>query len=175
MPQVKFQFRKGTAAEWTAANPTLALAEMGVETNTGLFKIGNGTTAWNSLAYGGLVGGPGPIGPSGTSNQTITPITYASTMNIPAGTGEAFLITATGNPTITISGTPASGILRTVTLIFVHSGAARTVTWSGSNIKFTDNTAPQLSTVSGAVDILTFFTYDQGTTWNGGLTYWSNT
>ena len=43
--------RKGTAAAWTSANPTLAAGEPGVETDTGKFKLGNGVTAWVSLAY----------------------------------------------------------------------------------------------------------------------------
>jgi len=50
------QFRRGTAAAWTTANPTLAEGEMGVETDTGQFKVGNGTDDWATLAYGGLVG-----------------------------------------------------------------------------------------------------------------------
>ena len=45
------QLRRGTAASWTSANPTLSAGEPGVETDTGLIKIGNGTTAWNSLPY----------------------------------------------------------------------------------------------------------------------------
>jgi len=48
----RIQFRRGTAAEWTAANPVLAQGEMGVELDTLKFKIGDGTTAWNSLDYG---------------------------------------------------------------------------------------------------------------------------
>jgi len=44
--------RGGTAAEWTSENPTLAAREMGVETDTRKFKIGDGTTAWTSLSYG---------------------------------------------------------------------------------------------------------------------------
>ena len=43
--------RKGSALAWTSANPTLAAGEPGVETDTGKFKIGNGVTAWVSLAY----------------------------------------------------------------------------------------------------------------------------
>jgi peptidoglycan/xylan/chitin deacetylase (PgdA/CDA1 family) len=39
----------GTAAEWTAANPTLAVGELGFETDTGVYKVGDGTTAWSSL------------------------------------------------------------------------------------------------------------------------------
>lgn len=57
--------RNGTATQWTTANPTLAEGEMGVETDTGKFKIGNGTQNWNALAYGGLVGPQGPVGPQG--------------------------------------------------------------------------------------------------------------
>lgn len=43
--------RRDTAAAWTAANPTLASGELGGETDTGKLKLGNGSTAWNSLAY----------------------------------------------------------------------------------------------------------------------------
>ena len=56
MPYQQIQFRRGTAAQWTAANPVLAAGEMGVETDTTLFKIGNGSTAWTSLSYGSLSG-----------------------------------------------------------------------------------------------------------------------
>jgi len=48
---VQIQTRNGTAAEWTSANPTLMVGEIGAETDTGRFKIGNGSTAWNSLTY----------------------------------------------------------------------------------------------------------------------------
>ena len=45
------QVRRGTAAAWTAANPTLAQGEIGFEYDTGRIKIGDGLTAWNSLLY----------------------------------------------------------------------------------------------------------------------------
>jgi hypothetical protein len=47
----RIQLRRGTAANWTSANPTLASGEVGVETDTGKFKVGNGSTAWTSLGY----------------------------------------------------------------------------------------------------------------------------
>ena len=45
------------AADWTADNPTLLDGQFGHETDTGLIKIGDGTTAWNSLSYigGGIL------------------------------------------------------------------------------------------------------------------------
>jgi hypothetical protein len=51
MATVRIQVRRGTASQWTSANPTLAAGEMGVESDTNLFKFGNGSTAWASLAY----------------------------------------------------------------------------------------------------------------------------
>lgn len=47
----RMQQRRGTAAEWTSANPILAAGELGYETDTNQFKIGDGTTAWGSLSY----------------------------------------------------------------------------------------------------------------------------
>jgi len=51
---VQIQLRRGTASEWTSANPVLAEGEMGLETDTVKYKIGNGSTAWNSLSYSSL-------------------------------------------------------------------------------------------------------------------------
>ena len=53
---VQIQFRRATAAEWTAANTILAAGELGLETDTTYYKIGNGSTAWTSLAYGSIQG-----------------------------------------------------------------------------------------------------------------------
>lgn len=47
----QIQLRKGTAAAWTSADPTLASGEIGYETDTGKQKMGDGTTAWTDLAY----------------------------------------------------------------------------------------------------------------------------
>ena len=52
----QIQFRRDTAANWTSANPTLAAGELGLETDTTYYKIGNGSTAWTSLAYGSILG-----------------------------------------------------------------------------------------------------------------------
>lgn len=57
MPFIQFQLRRGTAAEWTAANPTLASGELGLETDTQKIKVGNGSTPWNGLTYIPFIGG----------------------------------------------------------------------------------------------------------------------
>ena len=53
------KLRRGTATEWTTANPILAAGEMGIETDTRKFKFGDGTTPWNTLAYASAEGGGG--------------------------------------------------------------------------------------------------------------------
>ena len=58
----KLQLRRGTAAAWTSANPTLSAGEVGFETDTKKTKTGDGTTAWTSLVYN----------PSGTGTVTGT-------------------------------------------------------------------------------------------------------
>ena len=45
------KLRRGTASQWTTADPILAAGETGVETDTNKFKFGDGATAWSSLPY----------------------------------------------------------------------------------------------------------------------------
>ncbi len=49
----QIQVRRDTAANWTSADPTLATGEIGFETDQNKFKIGDGSTAYTSLAYAG--------------------------------------------------------------------------------------------------------------------------
>ena len=67
----QIQVRRGTASQWTSTDPTLASGEWGFETDTGKVKIGDGTTAWTSLAYIGA----GDVTLTGTqtlTNKTLT-------------------------------------------------------------------------------------------------------
>ena len=51
MALTRMQQRRGPAAEWIDANTILASGEIGYETDTKKFKIGDGVTAWPSLPY----------------------------------------------------------------------------------------------------------------------------
>jgi hypothetical protein len=51
------KLRRDTAANWASVNPVLASGEPGFETDTDKMKIGDGSTAYNSLPYFG--GSPG--------------------------------------------------------------------------------------------------------------------
>jgi hypothetical protein len=47
----KIQIRRGTATDWTNFNPVLSSGELGYDVTNKNFKVGDGTTAWNSLLY----------------------------------------------------------------------------------------------------------------------------
>lgn len=47
----QIQLRRDTASNWTTENPVLLAGELGLESDTGNAKFGDGTTAWNSLKY----------------------------------------------------------------------------------------------------------------------------
>ena len=93
--------RRGTAATWTSINPVLDAGEFGYESNTTKFKIGDGTTAWNSLSYATAVVSTIPA--SGLTGTTLASNVVSSSLTS-FGT----------SPTIaspTISGTVAGGTI----------------------------------------------------------------
>lgn len=117
----QIQIRRGTASQWTSANPTLAAGEQGYETDTGKMKIGNGSTAWNSLAYA-ITGAVG----------TVTSIT--------AGTGLS-------GGTITGSGTIAIDTATTVDLSTAQTLTNKSLTDPKINLAFDAQTGTTYTTV----------------------------
>ena len=65
--------RRGISTVWTAVDPVLADGEMGLETDTKKFKIGDGATVWHLLPYGGIQGDTGPTGDIGPTGDTGAP------------------------------------------------------------------------------------------------------
>ena len=80
----RIQLRRGGAQEWANSNPTLAQGELGIELDTGRFKIGDGVTAWNSLRY------ERPV--ESTSNTANTLVQRDADGNFAAGTITSTLI-----------------------------------------------------------------------------------
>ena len=74
----RIQLRRGGAQEWANSNPTLAQGELGIELDTGRFKIGDGVTAWNTLTY------ERPV--ESTSNTANTLVQRDADGNFAAGT-----------------------------------------------------------------------------------------
>ena len=75
--KTRILLRNDVAAAWTAANPVLMKGEIGIETDTNKFKIGDGITTWSALSYVGTqveVTGEGEVitGASVSADGTLT-------------------------------------------------------------------------------------------------------
>ena len=71
MPRdAKIQVRRDSAANWSSVNPTLAVGEIGYETDTAKIKVGDGSTAWSSLAY--FVGNAVPLSRTISTTSPLT-------------------------------------------------------------------------------------------------------
>jgi len=132
------QIRRDTAANWTSANPILAQGELGAETDTSKIKIGDGSTAWSSLAY--LIDVGGYL--TATSTNTLTNKTVRDTVYALSGTafdatnGAVQTKTLAANTTFTDSLSSGDAIV-----LQLEAGASYTVTWptmtwvtSGGNV-----------------------------------------
>ena len=175
---VRIQLRRDTAANWTATNPTLTQGEPGYETDTGKIKYGDGTTAWNSLAYApaaAIVDGTivnGDINASAaiadTKLATISTagkVSNSATTATNANTASAIVARdASGNFTAGTITASLSGNASTATT-FETARTINGVSFNGSsNITVTANTP----------NTLTRGTYLTGTDFNGGAaTTWA--
>jgi len=155
--------RRGTTAQWTSANPVLSSGEIGVEYSSGGslvgFKIGNGTTAWSSLAYppagstplstnliGGLAGSiPFQSGPS-------------TTTFLPIGSNGQFLSIVSGTPswqTIDLNNLSASALTSgTLSMDRVATGAITDTKLASNSVttaKILNSNVTEEKLASGAV------------------------
>ena len=95
-----------------------------------------------------------------------TNATSGAAATLDLANGNVFDLTLTANCTLTFSGTTA-GVACSFTLILRQDGTgSRTVTWPAS-VDWPAGTAPTLTTTASAVDVLTFLSTDNGTTWLG--------
>ena len=116
----QIQVRRGTASQWTATNPVLAAGEWGYESDTNKAKIGNGSSAWNSLSYFGGTGtvssitaGTGLSGGTITSTGTIA-IDTATTVDV--STVQTLTNKTLTAPVINLSLNPQTGTTYTFAL-----------------------------------------------------------
>lgn len=129
----QIQVRRGTAAQWTSANPTLAAGEWGYETDTGKAKLGNGSTAWSSLSYFGGTGtvtsvtaGTGLSGGTITGSGTIA-IDTATTVDV--STAQTLTNKTLTDPKINLALNAQTG----TTYTFVLTDNGRLVTASNAS------------------------------------------
>ena len=124
----RMQQRRGTASQWTSANPILNAGEMGWESDTNKFKIGDGTNHWADLDYFIDV------------NSTVNPA-FGSSITFEGATANDFETTLTmTDPTAdrTITFPDATGTVALTSDIAVT--ASSTNTFSNKSISLASNT-----------------------------------
>ena len=115
--------RRDTSSNWTSGNAVLASGEVGYETNTGKFKIGNGATAWTSLSYASV-----PIGLSVLNDLSDVTITSAANGDFLRWNGTAWVNDAVNLSTDTIGSYVESLVAGTGVTLANNSGEGATPT-----------------------------------------------
>lgn len=137
------QMRRDTAANWTSADTVLAEGEVGFETDTRKLKVGDGSTAWTSLAYYefGEYTSPTLTGTPIEDIYTWTSTTGAITDEMEPDNGSIQTLTLTGNIT-SLTDNFSSG--QAITLMITDGGY--TITWPTMTWVNNGGSAPDLST-----------------------------
>lgn len=122
----QLQLRRGSASQWTTANPTLAEGEPGYETDTAAWKVGDGTTAWTALAY--MVAAPTrPTLTAKTADYTLVLGDAWNKIYLSGGTGRSFTVPPNASVSFAVGTEIEVGALGAGALTIV-AGAAVTVT-----------------------------------------------
>jgi len=152
------QVRRGTASQWSTANPTLAAGEIGFESDNFKIKIGNGSSAWNSLPY--AAGGnqfdtsivfEGATADSFETTLTATDPTADRTITLPDVSGT---VVTTGN----LSAITSVGTLDNLTITgdLTVNGTTTTINSTAVNVNnqvvFEGATANEFETTLTVVD-----------------------
>ena len=149
---IRVQHKRMSSSEWLASDLILLDGEIGIETNTGKAKIGNGINRYRDLKY--IAGEKGEKGDNGTF-QALTPLEKASLKGERGEKGQdgrngkdailgnynlildsQFLstnITTSGNPTMSILANDYNGH----NALDVKKSGAASNTWAGVQINTT--------------------------------------
>lgn len=161
----RIQIRRDTGTNWSSANPVLASGELGINLTTGQFKIGNGTTAWNSLNYfvGYLAGG-------NLDDLNDVTITSAANGDFLRWNGSAWINDAVNLSTDTVGDYVTSLVAGTGVSLADNSGEGSTPTISiGQSVGTADNVTFNDVTVSGVLSVDTNVLYVNPTTNKVGI------
>lgn len=96
--QTVIKTRRDTAANWLSTNPVLAAGEKGLESDTGLEKVGNGLLAWDALQYTATSRVVETV-----KNEALTTVTKGSVVYISGANGDNALISLADADTETTS------------------------------------------------------------------------
>jgi len=157
------QQKRGTSDRWSSLDPILAAGEIGYETDTGKFKIGDGTTSWSSLSYfstssggsgSGTLTSVGLAVPTGLTVSN-SPLTADGTITVAFDTGYSIPTTASQSNWNTAYGWgnhASAGYLTS----FSETDTLASVTGRGAStnsiISLTNNTS-STNTTTGALKV----------------------
>jgi YD repeat-containing protein len=97
--------RRGTASQWSTANPVLAAGEPGWDRVSRVLKIGDGTTAWSGLPAAFTAAGDTPA----------SSYTYNGDGTVATETVAGVVTTYTYNGDGTVATSTRAGVTRTYT------------------------------------------------------------
>jgi len=146
-----------------------------VGTLTSLTSSGTITAVNHVGALNGIVGGVTPNSATFTTAtinnriiETVNAIgSVGSTATIDWSAGDVQTLTLTNNCTLTFTNPPSSGKTQTLTLVvYQDATGGRTLTYP-TGIRWSYGQAPVLTTTPTYRDVLSFITYDGGTTYLG--------
>ena len=131
----RIQLRRGTSQALAAVNEVLLAGEICIETDTGKYKIGDGSTAWSSLEYAG--------GEAATSTEDNV-LNYNN-----AGTHNSIYLEGSLGNSLTAE---QSAAIRAGTFENIYVGKS----WTFTDVPYTytdENNATQSSTYSGTMRV----------------------
>ena len=157
--QTRIQLRHDTAANWTSVNPILLEGEVGIETDTLKQKVGDGVTAWNSLAYSVDMSSKQDTLVSGTNIKTVNNTSLLGSGNI--DTSEIFI--AEHSVTTYADTLNAYNAGKTI-LLTIGNGDYHGIlyTYTGEEFRFV------VFSESGSNKEIIFFKLNQYSGWNNG-------
>jgi len=157
MSGARIQLKRATAASWASNNPVLYSGEIGLETDTNKFKIGDGSTAFNSLSYfnGNLTG-------SSLNDLADVTITSAANGDFLRWNGTAWVNDAVNLSVDTVGSYVESLVAGTGVTLSNNSGEAATPTvaigqavGTSASVTFAAVTAPLIGNASTATTLET--------------------
>jgi len=155
----------------TATLPTMSSANVaGTLSVTGAATLSNTISVTGSATFGNTVTIPTLVITRGTSQKVKVIGSVTSNTNIDLDEANIFDLTlGANNIVLTFTNPPSSGFAAGATIILRQDATGSRFT-TFTNAVYTDGIAPVLTTNANAIDMLSFFTTDGGTSYFGSQT-----
>jgi hypothetical protein len=154
----RMQQRRGTATQWVSTNagagPILNAGEIGFESDTNKFKIGDGVNHWDDLTYFVDVDGTSVKTLSGTANQiTASSTSGAFTLSLPNAVTFPGSVTLNADPTSSLHAATKAYVDSAIVGIKFNEpvSSASTATLAGT---YSNGTSGVGATITGAQEVL---------------------